>query len=222
MTVREQTDFIVNIYRKRAPGYDFRSYFYYLIGYRLQAYRKKAVKELQLKAGDTVVEIGCGTGLNLSILQNAVGSQGKIVGVDATDAMLNRAKNKVKKNDWQNVELVLDDAVEYQFPKAVNGIISTFALALMPNPERIIINGINALAQGGRWVVMDLRIPSNWISNLVPLFLPILKPFGVTKELIDQRPWEIIWNTFQRNLHNVSLKEIYSFGITYIASGGAN
>ena len=118
MTVRKQTDYIVNIYRGRAKGYDFRSNFYYLIGYRLQAYRKKAVKELQLKAGDTVVEIGCGTGLNLSVLQKTVGSRGRVIGVDATDTMLNRAKNKVKKNDWQNVELVLDDAVEYQFPKA--------------------------------------------------------------------------------------------------------
>ncbi len=215
------TQFIVNIYRRRASGYDFRSNLYYLIGYRLWTYRKRAVQELQLKPGETVVEIGCGTGLNFSLLQKAVGNQGKIVGVDATDAMLNQLKNKVEKNGWSNVELVHTDAADYQFPAGVNGIISTLALSLMPDLENIIMNGINALAPGGRWAVMDLKVPSNWLSNLLPAFVPILKPFGVTKELIDQRPWEIIWNTFKQNLQNVSLKEIY-LGTTYIASGEAN
>lgn len=214
------TEFIVNIYRRRAKGYDFRSYLYYLIAYRLWAYRKRAVQMLQLKPGDTVVEIGCGTGLNFPLLQKAVGKQGKIIGVDATDAMLNKAKEKVEKKGWENVDLVPGNALDYQFPAGVNGIISTFALSLMPDFEKIILNGINALAPRGRWVVMELKVPSNCLSNLLPVFIPIVKAFGVTRELIEQRPWEIIWNTFKQNLQKVNIMNLY-LGTTFILWGEA-
>lgn len=50
---------------------------YYLLGYREQLYRQKAVDALHLKAGDIVVEIACGTGLNFSFYQEAIGPQGK-------------------------------------------------------------------------------------------------------------------------------------------------
>lgn len=214
----KQTDLVVNIYRNIATNYDLRAKLYYLIGYRLWAYRKKAVKALQLKAGDSVVEIGCGTGLNLLLLQQAVGAKGRIIGVDATDAMLNQAKNRVKDNSWSNVELIQCDAREYQFPDAVNGIISTLALSLMPDPNKIIMNGISALVPGGKWVVLDLKMPSNFIAKLLPLFLPILKPFGITRELIDERPWEVIRSTFDQNLQEVGTTYLY-LGTTYIISG---
>ena len=214
------TQFIVNIYSRRAHGYDSRAHLYYLIGYRIGAYRKKAVKQLQLKPGNTVIDIACGTGLNFPLLQNVVGSRGKIIGVDATGAMLDQAKNKVEKRGWQNVQLIHGDAADYQFPAEVNGVISTFALSLIPGFEKIIMNGVNALAPGGRWVVMEVKVPSNWLSRLLPVFKPLLKPFGVTTELIEQKPWEIILNAFKQNMQNVNIKEIY-LGTTFIASGGA-
>lgn len=43
-----------------------------LIGFRQQAYREKAVQALHLRPGDTVVDVGCGTGLNFSLLQSAI------------------------------------------------------------------------------------------------------------------------------------------------------
>ncbi|RJQ48340.1 MAG: methyltransferase domain-containing protein [Nitrospiraceae bacterium] len=83
------------LYRRRAKHYDVTANFYYLIGFREQAYREKAVQALDFQSGDTVVEIGCGTGLNFSLLQNYVGPEGKIIGVDLTDAMLEQAGRRV-------------------------------------------------------------------------------------------------------------------------------
>lgn len=57
-------DQIKELYVRRARNYNFTANLYYLIGFREYYYRKQAVKELNLKPGDTVVEIGCGTGLN--------------------------------------------------------------------------------------------------------------------------------------------------------------
>ena len=64
---------IQELYTKRAPRYDLSANLYYLIGFRENAYRKKAVDALQLNPGETVVELGCGTGLNFRYLQDAIG-----------------------------------------------------------------------------------------------------------------------------------------------------
>lgn len=53
---------VITTYRKRAKRYDFTSSLYYLIGFRIEAYRRHAVATLNLQPGDTVVDLGCGTG----------------------------------------------------------------------------------------------------------------------------------------------------------------
>jgi ubiquinone/menaquinone biosynthesis C-methylase UbiE len=68
--------------------YDRSALLLYFAGFRHWAYRKRAIQSLALNHGDTVVDLGCGTGLNFSLLQGQVGPRGRIIGVDLTDAML--------------------------------------------------------------------------------------------------------------------------------------
>ncbi len=205
---------VINIYRKRAKRYNFTANLFYLIGFRLQAYRKKAVQALNLQRGDTVVEIGCGTGLNFPLLQQAVGPEGKIIGTDITDAMLAQAQERVEENGWSNVELVQTDAALFDFPTGVDGIISTFALTLVPEFDKVIQNGSEALAAGGRWVILDLKLPSSWLARLAPFLVFLTKPFGVSLELAVRHPWESI----NRYLKDTFLTELYG-GFIYIAAG---
>ena len=79
-----------------------------------------------------MVELGCGTGLNFELLQEKIGPTGRLIGVDLTDAMLEVTHRRVVDKGWRNVELVQNDALDYDYPAAVNGIISTFALSLIP------------------------------------------------------------------------------------------
>ncbi len=58
---------VIGTYRDRAQHYDITANLYYLFGFREWAYRRKAVQALRLRPGDTVVEIGCGTGLNFPL-----------------------------------------------------------------------------------------------------------------------------------------------------------
>lgn len=207
-------DEVVQLYRKRAKHYNFTANLYYLLGFREWEYLKRAVRELNLKYGDTVVEIGCGTGLNFPLLQKEVGPEGKIIGVDLTDAMLDQARRRVSENGWLNVELVLSDAAKFRFPSKVAGIISTFALTLAPEFDTVIRNGCMALPPGRRWVILDLKMPSNRLSRLAPLFILFVKSFGVTRDLMLRRPWE----SMNKYLKNVSLSEFY-LGFAYIAAG---
>jgi ubiquinone/menaquinone biosynthesis C-methylase UbiE len=205
---------IINLYRKRAKNYNITANLYYLLGFRESAYRKKAVEALNLMPGNTVIEIGCGTGLNFTLLQNAVGDQGKIIGVDLTDAMLEQARKRVKKKGLSNVDLILSDAAAYQFPQNVDGILSTFALTLAPEFDKVVQSGCKALKPGKNWVILDFKMPSNWLSRLAPFAVFLTRPFGVSIDLAVRHPWESI-NKYMKNL---SLTELY-MGFVYIAVG---
>jgi ubiquinone/menaquinone biosynthesis C-methylase UbiE len=205
---------IVDLYRRRAKHYDFTAQLYYLAGFREWTYRKRAVDALALKSGDAVVELCCGTGLNFALLREAVGDKGRVIGVDMTDSMLSVARERVRRNGWSNVELVRSDAAAFVFPSEVNGILSTFALTLVPEYETIIRAGSESLAPGGRFVILDLKLPSNLLSRLTSLIILMTRPFGVTLDLGTRRPWESLKKFFP----NVSVSELYG-GIAYIATG---
>ena len=110
---------IARLYQERAARCDFSANAYYLLGIREFAYRKMAVAALNLKPEDTVVEIGCGTGLNFSLLRRSVGPAGRIVGVDLPPETLEEADRRVRRSGWSNVELVQSDAAAYRFPEAL-------------------------------------------------------------------------------------------------------
>ena len=142
------TSEIRTLYGRRARHYDVTANLYYLVGFREWSYRKKAVRALRLSPGDTVVEIGCGTGLNFTLLQKAIGPTGQIIGVDLTEAMLAQARERAERAGWHNVEVVLSDATEYDFPVGVNGILSTFALTLVPEYDQVIAHGARTCTRG--------------------------------------------------------------------------
>jgi ubiquinone/menaquinone biosynthesis C-methylase UbiE len=203
-----------DLYRKRATNYDFTANLYYLIGFREVQYRKRAVSALGLKRGDTVVEVGCGTGLNFPYLLQSIGETGRLIGVDLTDAMLKEAMKRVQRNSWHNVELVEADAAAYVFPSGIRGVLSTFALTLVPEYEQVIDHAARALAVGGRLVVADFKKPDQWSRWLVKLGVLITKPFGVSLDLTDRKPWQVMRKYFA----HVTVTEQFS-GCVYIAVG---
>ncbi len=203
-------------YQRTATIYDLAVCLYYLVGIRIGHYRRLVVEALEPRRGDTVVEIGCGIGLNFPLLEEKVGADGRIIGVDISEAMLEVAKQRVRAAGWRNVELVSCPASEYRFPDRVNGILSTGALTYEPEFDKVIRRGTEALAPGRRWVVMDYKMPGTWLRRLLPLFVLMARPFGVSAAQMDRHPWESMW----RYLRNVKLRELYG-GFIYIASGEA-
>lgn len=165
---------IIDAYRQRAPRYDLAVRLFDIFawfGFNISGWRKQAISELGLKAGDTVVDIGCGTGLNFPLLYRAVGPQGTIIGVDLSDAMLAQARQTAEASQWANVQLVCADASQFKFPPRVDSVLSTYALTLVPGPGRVVSNAIEALTPGGRLVVLDMAWPRYcplWWRHVLP------------------------------------------------------
>src|SRR5262245_2504313 len=68
--------------------------------------RATLLDALQLKPGQTVVEVGCGTGHNLHGILKRVGEQGEVYAVDCAQPMLERCGDRIRRNGWNNVRMV--------------------------------------------------------------------------------------------------------------------
>lgn len=210
-------DDLIALYRKRATNYDIRANLYYLIGFREWAYRKRAIAALQLRRGDTVVEIGCGTGLNFALLQRSVGSEGRIVGVDINDAMLGQARKRVERKGWLNVELIGWDAASFEFPETSDGVLFTLAITLVPEFDEVIRKGAEALAPGRHFVILDFKRPKWPPLWLVRALVGMAAPFGLTLEMANRHPCK----SLERYTREFQMQEIY-FGFAYLARGQAD
>src|SRR5277367_2395185 len=144
-------DRLIKTYRKKAKHYDVTSRLYPVPGYPHGGQRLQAVQALGLRAGDSVIDIACGTGLNFPLIEEVIGPDGRIVGVDLTDAMLAQAQDRTATSGWSNVSLVQADAAGFDFPGEVNAILSTYALTQVPECAEVIAHGSAALPLGGRW-----------------------------------------------------------------------
>jgi ubiquinone/menaquinone biosynthesis C-methylase UbiE len=209
---------LIETYRKKAKHYDVTSRLYPIPGYPQRGQRLRAVHALGLRAGDTVVDIACGTGLNFPLVEEAIGPGGRIVGVDLTDAMLGRARNRIEANGWNNVSLVQADAAEFGFPAEVDAILSTYALTQVPECGQVIAHGAASLSGGGRWVVLDLKIPDatpRWLSRLGTAVVPTSASLD---EWVMRRPWEKIRAAMKETLAEPSWTEL-CFGTAFLAAG---
>ncbi len=116
--------------------------------------RKKAIDKLELKEGNVVLVVGCGTGYEFKFIEDKIGNAGKIIGIDYSKHMLDKAKKKIKKHGWKNIELVKADAAKY-FPAKVDAVLYSYSITMIPEWKKSLQNSIKSLKKGGRLVIVD-------------------------------------------------------------------
>ena len=126
-------------------------------GWRLLK-RREARLALGVLAGDRVLEIACGTGLNFPHLRQLIGDNGSLTGLDLTPAMLDIAQLEIERHGWKNVEVRQGDAARLPFPDdSFDKAFCAFALNIIPDFERAIAEVWRVLVPGGRFVALEMR-----------------------------------------------------------------
>jgi len=189
---------VVEAYRKYAKNYDLAVKLYHLLGLKIGKYRKLTVNALKLSKGDFVVELGCGTGLNFSLVLDLIGPEGKLIGIDITDKMLDQARIRVKENGWKNVELVQSDFANYSFPNGLDGIFTTGALQYSSQYDQIIKKGHDALRSGKSFAVFDFKKPKGFSRIFTPVLIFFTKAFEANEEYLKRHAWESIERYFEK------------------------
>jgi ubiquinone/menaquinone biosynthesis C-methylase UbiE len=150
--------------------------------------RRKAVDRLALKRGDTVLEVGCGTGRNLRLLREAVGSTGEVVGVDASSGMLERARCLVSKNRRDNARLIHHDAATFMLDTDVDGVLFSLSYSVLPDRDAVLDNVWGMMRPGARMVVMDAGLPANGLGRALTAFGELVARIFPGDPY--SRPWE--------------------------------
>jgi len=156
-----------------------------------------------LKKGETVLDLGSGAGFDSFLAAEKVGPKGKVIGVDMTPEMLDKARENARKGNYKTVEFRLGEIENLPVAdNSVDVIISNCVINLAPDKKRVFGEAYRALKPGGRLMVSDIVLtkelpPSlkNSIEAYVGCvagaskkedYLATIKSVGFTKVVVNQ------------------------------------
>lgn len=192
-------------YRRRAGIYDLELVMF-------EPIRIQAIERLALHTGDTVLDLGCGTGLSLPLLREAVGAQGRVVGIEQSPEMIEQARRRVAAKHWKNVSLHCAPVEDARLHEPADAALFHFTHDILRRPEAV-AHVVRHLKPGARVVACGLK----WAEGFaLPVNLLVLSAALYSVSSLEglDRPWDLL-----DALVGPLRVEPVMMGSVYIASG---
>jgi ubiquinone/menaquinone biosynthesis C-methylase UbiE len=153
----------IELYRAVADRYDRRTAF-------AEPFRRHAVERLAPAEGEVVLDVGCGTGLNFAGLIERVGAEGRLVGIDHSPEMLERARERVREQGWGNVTLLEAPAEHAEPAVEVDAALLCATHDILRSPPAL-KNVLRHVKDGGRIVAAGPKWAPWWRPDAASLDL---------------------------------------------------
>jgi SAM-dependent methyltransferase len=177
-------------------------------------WRRQLVTSLAAGRGEVILDVGCGTGRNFEQIQEGIGPEGRLIGIEPSPEMLAEAQALVERRGWTNVELVGAGAEEAAIPATADAALFCGVHDVMRS-QNALANVLRHVREGGRIVAGGAKWAPWRQSGAVSLNLSTWK---LNRECVStfegfQQPWSRLADL----VPGLDVEELY-FGGGYIAS----
>ena len=179
--------------------------------------KKRAINYLKLQRGNNVLVYSIGAGYELDFIMDKIGREGSVIGIDFSEGMLKIAREKVERNNWTNVKLVLADVREYnpvnEAGHKFNAALSNFGYL----DETVLYNLISAIKIGGGIAISGPQPLRGAKKIFYPVtFVPEMI-FGLTWKTLHKFPMYI--GILKNELENIKIDD-NTFAKYFVAVSG--
>lgn len=174
-------------------------------------WREQLVERLAPRRGDTVLDVSCGSGLNLPALYERVGPHGRIIGIEESPELLAVARHRVRRRGWYNVELLPAPPASGELTSSANAALLCAADEVLQSPTRLAYL-LARLRPGARVAAGGWKLPPEWMWPLRAYIKAFYPRVGTTPR--QDEPWRLLAH------HAPGLTvESLGFGTGYLAHG---
>lgn len=170
-----EQDFVENVYDKLAKVYDL------FFGPTLHPGRLQAIERMNIQPGERVLEVGVGTGINLSLYPR----QADVTGIDFSSSMLEKARERAARPDAAPVRLLQMDAAAMRFADDSFDIVyAPYLISVVPDPVKVAQDMRRVCRPGGRIIFLNHFLsPNPILSRCERLISPMTIHIGFKSDL---------------------------------------
>lgn len=170
-----ENDFVRAVYTDISSWYD------YFFGPTLHAGRLESMARLPIDTGDSVLEVGVGTGINALLYPKDC----RVTGIDFSASMLGKATRRLDQHGASNVELIKMDAADLEFEdESFDLVYAPFVISVVPDPIKVVREMYRVCRVGGHVVVLNHFLSENaLLSRAERLIAPLTVHIGFKSDL---------------------------------------
>jgi trans-aconitate methyltransferase len=198
----------------RPPAYGEQARSYERDTARFQPYRRAVVEALPLRAGQVVLDVGCGTGLCCGLLRDKVGPRGSVVGIEESPEMVTVAREHIACLGWGNVTVVHAPAEDAEVALTADAALFCAVHDIMQSPVALrnvmtkLRPGAWVAAGGGKWAAPMMVGVNSMVSMLHAPYVRSFSGFD--------RPWRHL----EQLVQDIQVREM-ALGSGYVMTGRA-